>query len=58
VTRQERALACAAGIVPTSVAGLALLLCGRPRTAWVIDLVTAAAYFAWILISGRGRCTR
>lgn len=49
MTRQQRALACAIGIVPVSLAGIALVRCGCATAAFAVELVTAAAYLAWIL---------
>jgi hypothetical protein len=50
VTRRERSLCAAAGIVPTTVAGLALLRCGCASLAWAVEIATATAYFAWIVL--------
>jgi hypothetical protein len=41
MTRAQRALACAVGIVPNSVAGIALLRCGCSTAAWALEVVTA-----------------
>lgn len=48
MTRQQRAMACAAGIVPLTVACAALLLCGCPRTGWTMEIATAVFYLFWI----------
>jgi hypothetical protein len=49
MTRQQRALFCAVGIVPTTIAGALLLRCGCLVSAWLLELITAGAYFLWIL---------
>jgi hypothetical protein len=49
VTRAQRAIAAALGIVPITIAGIALLRCGCATAAYTLELVTAAAYLVWIL---------
>ena len=55
MTRAQRALACAAGIIPTTVAGAALVRCHCTLAAWVIEVLTAAAYVVWIVLPRDGR---
>jgi hypothetical protein len=38
VTRRQRALACAAGIIPVTIAGIALLRCGCAFAAFSIEI--------------------
>lgn len=52
LTRSQRALFCAVGIIPTTISGLLLLNCGCVKAGWTVELVTAGAYVWWIL--GRG----
>lgn len=54
ITVSQRAFCAAAGIIPLTVAGGALLICGCRTAAWVIEIVTAAAYFTWIM-AARGK---
>jgi hypothetical protein len=48
MTRRQRAIACAAAIVPVTAAGIALMRCGCAAAGWAIELATAAAYLWWI----------
>lgn len=50
--RAQRALACGIGIVPVTIAGIALMRCGCATAAWTLELLTAAAYLVWILLPG------
>jgi len=49
VTHTERALACAVGIVPATVAGVLLLRCGATGEAWTLEVVTAIVYLLWLV---------
>ncbi len=53
MTRAQRALVAAFAIVPTTVAGLALIRCGCGEAAWVIELFAAVAFGSWLLSSKR-----
>lgn len=53
MNRQQRAIACAVAIIPVTLAGLELVLCGCGLGAWILELLTAAAYFSWILSADR-----
>jgi hypothetical protein len=55
MTRAQRAIACAIGIVPTSVAGIALVRCRCSLAAYMIEVATAVAYVVFILVAPRGR---
>jgi hypothetical protein len=45
----SRRTACAAfAIIPLTVAGGALILCGCSTAAWVIEIATATLYIVWI----------
>jgi hypothetical protein len=48
VTRRQRALACAVGIIPVSIAGLLLMRCGCRWQSWILEIATAALYFLWV----------
>lgn len=52
MTRRQRAWACAAGIIPVTIAGIALVRCGCGTVAWALELFTAAVYLVWILTGG------
>ena len=53
MTRAQRALACAIGIVPVSVAGVALVRCDCSLAAYVIEITTAIGYVVFILVAPR-----
>ncbi len=48
MNRRQRAAACAVGIVPVTLGNIALLQCGRPGMAWLLELAVGAGYFLWI----------
>jgi hypothetical protein len=48
LTRQQRAIVCAVGIVPTTIAGVALVRCGCAQAAYIIELLTFVCYLVWI----------
>ena len=51
MTWQDRAAACSVGIIPTTIGGIALMICGCRVVAYTLELATAAAYLLWILIA-------
>jgi hypothetical protein len=53
LTHVARALVAAVGIVPVTIAGIALIRCGCSPVAWVLELGTAGLY--WFGFSCRGR---
>jgi hypothetical protein len=53
MTRRQRAIAAALGIVPVSVAGIALVRCHCSVTAYVIEVITAIGYVVFILVAPR-----
>jgi hypothetical protein len=53
MNRQQRAWACAVGIVPTTISNLALFQYGHSGLAWVLEITTAAGYFLWIVSARR-----
>jgi hypothetical protein len=55
MTRAQRAVACAIGIVPVSVAGIALVRCHCSLAAYTIELITAIAYVVFILVAPRSQ---
>jgi hypothetical protein len=50
MTRAQRALACAIGFAPVTVAGIVLMRCHCAFAAWTLELLTAAVYLVWILL--------
>jgi hypothetical protein len=48
MNRRQRAIACAVGIIPTTLSNVALLQCGRPGLAWLLELAVGAGYYLWI----------
>jgi len=50
MNRRQRALACAIGIVPLTIAGIALLRCGCAFAAFAIEIGVGLLYFIWILL--------
>jgi len=53
MTRAQRAMACAVGIVPVSVAGVVLVRCDCSLAAYVIEIATAVGYLVFILAAPR-----
>lgn len=53
MTRTQRAWACAVGIIPVTVAGIALVECGSAVAAYRIEVATALAYLVFILAAPR-----
>jgi hypothetical protein len=53
MTRTQRALACAIGIIPVSIAGIALVRCHCSVAAYAIEMLTAFAYLIFILVAPR-----
>lgn len=49
MNRRQRALICAAGIIPVTVSNGMLLLCGRAAAGWILEILTGAVCFVWIL---------
>ena len=44
MTRAQRARVAALAIAPVTVAGIALIRCGRSQAAWAIEIATAIAF--------------
>jgi hypothetical protein len=55
MTRAQRAIACAIGIVPVSAAGIVLVRCHCSVAAYIIELITAIGYVHFILVAPRGQ---
>ena len=51
MTRAQRALACAIGIIPVSAAGIVLMRCHSPLAAYIIEIATALGYLIFILVA-------
>jgi hypothetical protein len=50
LSRRQKAVASAVGIVPLTLAGIALLKCGCVFAAFAIELGVGLLYFVWILL--------
>jgi hypothetical protein len=55
MTRRQRAVASAAGIIPATIAGVALVRCGSGFAAYIIEIATAVVYIIFILTAPRGQ---
>jgi hypothetical protein len=55
MTRAQRAIACAIGIIPTSIAGIALVRCGCSPAAYIIEMATAVGYLVFIWVAPRSQ---
>jgi hypothetical protein len=53
MTRAQRALACAIGIIPVSAAGVVLVRCHCTLAAYIIEIATAMSYIVFILVAPR-----
>lgn len=49
MTRAQRALVCAIGLGPVTVAGLLLMLCGSRWQAYALESGTAILYLLWVV---------
>ena len=52
MNRPQRAIVCAAGIIPTTFSNVALMQCGRPGLAWLLELAFGAGCYLWIFWGG------
>ena len=50
LSRKQKAVACAVGIIPLTVAGVALLRCGCAFAAFSIEICVGLVYFVWVLL--------
>jgi hypothetical protein len=50
LSRRQKAVASAVGIIPITVAGLFLLRCGCAFAAFSIEIGVGLLYFLWVLI--------
>lgn len=55
MTRRQRALACAIGIAPLTIAGIRLVKCGCATDAYIIEIATAVAYLVFVLLAPWGQ---
>ena len=55
MTRAQRPLACAIGIVPVSVAGVVLVRCECSLAAYIIEIATAVGCLLFVLLTPRGQ---
>ena len=53
MTRAQRAIAAALGIIPVSAAGIVLVRCHCTLAAYIIEVATALAYLVFILVAPR-----
>jgi hypothetical protein len=49
LSRRQKAVASAVGIIPLTIAGFVLLRCGCAFAAFAIELGVGLLYFLWIL---------
>jgi hypothetical protein len=47
---RQKAVASAVGIIPLTIAGIALLRCGCAFAAFAIELGVGLLYFVWVLV--------
>jgi hypothetical protein len=50
LSRRQKAVASAAGIIPPTLAGIVLLRCGCAFAAFAIEIGVGLAYFVWVLL--------
>jgi len=50
LTRRQKAVASAIGIIPLTIAGLTLLRCGCAFAAFAIEIGVGLLYFVWVLL--------
>lgn len=50
LSRRQKAVASAVGIIPLTLAGLFLLKCGCAFAAFAIEIGVGLLYFIWILL--------
>jgi hypothetical protein len=50
LSRKQKAVASAAGIIPLTIAGITLLRCGCAFAAFAIELGVGLLYFIWVLL--------
>jgi hypothetical protein len=50
LSRKQKAVASAVGIIPITIAGLFLLRCGCAFAAFAIEIGVGLLYFIWILL--------
>jgi hypothetical protein len=53
MTRAQRAMASAIGIIPVSAAGIVLMRCHCTLAAYTIEIATAVIYLVFILVAPR-----
>jgi hypothetical protein len=50
LSRHQKAVASAVGIIPLTISGFALLRCGCVFAAFAIEVGVGLLYFVWILL--------
>ena len=50
LSRKQKAVASAVGIIPLTIAGLFLLKCGCAFAAFAIEIGIGLLYFVWVLL--------
>jgi len=50
LSRKQKAVASAAGIIPLTIAGFVLLRCGCAFAAFGIEIGVGLLYFVWVLL--------
>ena len=50
LSRRQKAVASAVGIIPLTIAGIVLLRCGCAFAAFAIEIGVGLLYFVWVLL--------
>ncbi len=50
LSRRQKAVASAVGIIPLTISGFALLRCGCAFAAFAIEIGVGVLYFVWMLL--------
>jgi hypothetical protein len=50
LSRRQKAVSSAVGIIPLTIAGIALLRCGCALAAFGIELAVGLVYLVWVLL--------
>ena len=50
LSRKQKAVACAVGFAPLTIAGIVLLRCACAFAAFAIEIGVGLLYFAWVLL--------
>jgi len=50
LSRKQKAVASAVGIIPLTIAGIVLIRCGCASAAFAIEIGVGLLYFVWVLL--------